>query len=88
MTHACILITVMSYLLYITHTIHTHMRFLPGYHQSTGQWLSLETDAAQLVGIALAFITGVRFMVPVRMGAALALVPTIQRWMESKQQSR
>jgi len=55
-------------------------------HQSTGQWLSLETDAAQLMGIALAFITGVRFMVPVCMGAALA--PTIQRWMESKQQSR
>jgi hypothetical protein len=50
-----------------------------GYHQSTGEWLSLETDRTQLVGIAAAFVTGVRFAVPLRMGAALALVPTMKR---------
>lgn len=53
-----------------------------GYHQTTGEWLSLETEMSQLVGLAAAFVTGVRFMVPLRMGAALALVPTMQRLLE------
>lgn len=61
------------------------MVHISGYHQSTGQWLSLETDLSQIVGIALAFVTGVRFLVPIRMGAALALVPTVQRLLERKQ---
>ena len=50
-----------------------------GYHETTGEWLSLETDMSQLIGLAAAFVTGVRFMVPLRMGTALALVPTMQR---------
>lgn len=50
-----------------------------GYHQTTGEWLSLQTDRAQLIGLAAAFVTGVRFAVPLRMGAALALVPTMKR---------
>eukprot|EP00955_Chlamydomonas_euryale_P114513 366281-Chlamydomonas_euryale.AAC.12 len=32
-----------------------------GYHQTTGEWLSLDTDRAQLLGLAAAFVTGVRF---------------------------
>lgn len=53
-----------------------------GYHQATGEWLSFETDRAQLVGIAAGFVTGVRFAVPLRMGAALALVPTMKKLLE------
>uniref|UniRef100_A0A7S0QUT8 Uncharacterized protein n=1 Tax=Pyramimonas obovata TaxID=1411642 RepID=A0A7S0QUT8_9CHLO len=50
-----------------------------GYHYTTGEWLSLQTDRAQIAGIAAAFVTGVRFLVPVRMGVALALIPTCDR---------
>jgi hypothetical protein len=56
-----------------------------GYHQTTGEWLSLETDRAQLVGLAAAFVTGVRFAVPLRMGAALALTPTVKQLIERKE---
>ena len=59
-----------------------------GYHQTTGDWLSLDTDRAQLVGIAAAFVTGVRFMVPLRMGAALALVPTVQKLVEGSSRGK
>ena len=59
-----------------------------GYHQTTGEWLSLDTDRAQLVGIAAAFVTGVRFMVPLRMGAALALVPTVQKLVEGSSRGK
>lgn len=59
---------------------------LPGaiftYHQSTGEWLSWETDRAQLVGIAAAFVSGVRLAVPLRMGVAFALIPTVQRMLD------
>lgn len=49
------------------------------YHESTGTWLSIETDRVQLVGIALGFVTAVRFFVPLRMGAAFALIPFVQK---------
>jgi hypothetical protein len=49
------------------------------YHSTTGEWLSWSTDKAQLVGIAAGFVTVVRFAVPLRMGAALALTPTVDR---------
>lgn len=55
-----------------------------GYHASTGTWLSFDTDRPQLVGIAAAFVTGVRFAVPLRMGVALALVPTMKQLLERK----
>eukprot|EP00873_Tetraselmis_striata_P007467 jgi/Tetstr1/427731/TSEL_017855.t1 len=47
------------------------------YHSTTGEWLSWSTDKAQLVGIAAGFVTVVRFAVPLRMAAALALTPTV-----------
>ena len=50
-----------------------------GYHATTGEWLSLQTDRTQIVGLAAAFVTGVRFLVPVRMGVALALTPTCDK---------
>ncbi|GAX83057.1 hypothetical protein CEUSTIGMA_g10483.t1 [Chlamydomonas eustigma] len=59
-----------------------------GYHQTTGEWLSIETDRAQLLGLAAAFITGVRFMVPIRMGVALALVPSIKQLLEQRKVDR
>ncbi len=49
------------------------------YHSSTGDWLSWDTGKAQLVGIAAGFVTVVRFVVPVRMGIALAMTPTVDR---------
>ena len=49
------------------------------YHSSTGEWLSWNTDKAQLVGIAAGFVTVVRFAVPLRMGAALAMTPAVDR---------
>jgi hypothetical protein len=57
---------------------------MAGYHLTTGEWLSLETDRAQLLGLAAAFVTGVRFMVPIRMGVALALVPFIKQLLENR----
>jgi hypothetical protein len=50
-----------------------------GYHATTGVWLSWDTDRAQLAALAAAFVTGVRFAVPLRMGVALACVPLVQR---------
>lgn len=47
------------------------------YHSTTGEWLSWDTDKAQLVGIAAGFVTVVRFAVPFRMAAALALIPAV-----------
>ena len=32
-----------------------------GYHASTGEWLSWDTDRAQLAALAATFVTGVRF---------------------------
>ena len=49
------------------------------YHETTGTWLSIETDRVQLIGIALGFVTAVRFFVPLRMGAAFALIPFVQK---------
>ena len=49
------------------------------YHETTGAWLSIETDRVQLIGIAAGFITAVRFFVPLRMGAAFALIPLVQK---------
>lgn len=59
-----------------------------GWHQSTGEWLSLDTDRAQLIGIAAAFVTGVRFAVPLRMGAALALIPTVKKVLDGGNQQQ
>jgi ribose 5-phosphate isomerase A len=60
---------------------------LPGaafaYHASTGEWLSWETDRAQLAALAATFVTGVRFAVPLRMGVALACVPLVQKLLDS-----
>ena len=54
-----------------------------GYHASTGEWLSWDTDRAQLAALAATFVTGVRFAVPIRMGVALACVPAVQRALDS-----
>eukprot|EP00899_Mesostigma_viride_P012265 jgi/Mesvir1/21039/Mv08087-RA.1 len=55
-----------------------------GYHQATGNWLSLSEDKAQLVGLAAGFVTGVRLLVPIRMGAAVALIPTVDKYIVQK----
>jgi len=52
-----------------------------GYHSTTGVWLSTQTDGAQIAGLAATFVTGVRFLVPVRMGAALALTPLCDKYL-------
>ena len=54
-----------------------------GYHASTGEWLSWDTDRAQLAALAATFVTGVRFAVPLRMGVALACVPAVQRALDA-----
>ena len=54
-----------------------------GYHEGTGEWLSLDTDRAQLAALAATFVTGVRFAVPLRMGVALACVPAVQRALDA-----
>mmetsp|Transcript_9672 Transcript_9672/g.27658 ORF Transcript_9672/g.27658 Transcript_9672/m.27658 type:complete len:187 (-) Transcript_9672:263-823(-) len=56
------------------------------YHSSTGEWLSWSTDKAQLVGIAAGFVTVVRFAVPLRMAAALALTPLVERTIVKRSQ--
>ena len=60
---------------------------LPGaslaYHASTGEWLSWDTDRAQLAALAATFVTGVRFAVPLRMGVAFACVPAVQRALDA-----
>jgi ribose 5-phosphate isomerase A len=54
-----------------------------GYHASTGEWLSWDTDRAQLAALAATFVTSVRFAVPLRMGVALACVPAVQRALDA-----
>ena len=54
-----------------------------GYHASTGEWLSWDTDRAQLAALAATFVTGVRFAVPLRMGVAFACVPAVQRALDA-----
>ena len=54
-----------------------------GYHATTGTWLSWDTDRTQLAGIAAAFVGGVRFAVPIRMGVALAAVPFVQSLLDA-----
>eukprot|EP00798_Chlamydomonas_sp_ICE-L_P013669 gene13669-19557_t len=49
------------------------------YHSTTGEWLSWDTDKAQLIGIAAGFVTVVRFAVPFRMAAAFALIPAVDK---------
>jgi len=49
------------------------------YHSSTGEWLSWSTEKTQLLGIAAGFISVVRFAVPLRMAAALALTPAMDK---------
>lgn len=56
-----------------------------GYHATTGEWLSLDTDRTQLLALAATFVTGVRFAVPLRLGVALALVPSVQRFLDARQ---
>ena len=60
---------------------------LPGaaisYHATTGEWLSWQTDKATLGALAATFVTGVRFVVPIRMGVALACVPFVQRLLDA-----
>lgn len=55
------------------------------FHSATGEWPSPDTDRAQLLGAAAALVTGVRFAVPLRMGVALAAVPTVQRLLDGLQ---
>ncbi|KAK3248390.1 hypothetical protein CYMTET_15179 [Cymbomonas tetramitiformis] len=51
------------------------------YRVAEGSWLDLsETgDKAKLLGAGAVFINGVRALVPLRLAAALALAPTVQR---------
>lgn len=51
------------------------------YHSSTGQWLSLSDpeDQAKILGLSAAFTAAARLLVPVRLVAAVALMP----WVES-----
>ena len=55
---------------------------------SAGEWLSLEADMTQLVGMAAAFVSGVRLAVPLRMATAMALVPTMQRILDNREQQQ
>ena len=42
----------------------------------------------QLVGMAAAFVSGVRLAVPLRMATAMALVPTMQRILDNREQQQ
>jgi len=52
-----------------------------GYRAADGVWLSLGDvdDRAKLLGAGAAFISVVRLFVPLRLAAALALAPTVER---------
>ena len=54
------------------------------YRVAEGTWLDLSdpTDKARLLGTGAVFINGVRLLVPVRMAAALALAPVVEKALE------
>jgi hypothetical protein len=51
------------------------------YRVAEGTWLDFENpaDKAKLLGAGAVFINGVRFFVPFRLAAALALAPVVRR---------
>jgi hypothetical protein len=51
------------------------------YRVAEGSWLDLSnaTDKAKLLGAGTVFINGVRLLVPLRLAAALALAPTVEK---------
>ena len=51
------------------------------YRVAEGSWLDLSNaaDKAKLLGTGTVFINGVRLLVPVRLAAALALAPTVEK---------
>ena len=51
------------------------------YSWAQGSWLDLSNaaDKAKLLGAGTVFINGVRLLVPLRLAAALALAPTVQK---------
>lgn len=54
---------------------------LSWYKVAEGSWLDLSNaaDKAKLLGAGTVFINGVRLLVPLRLGAAIALAPTVDR---------
>jgi len=52
-----------------------------GYRANTGVWLDLSSDVdkATLAAAAAALATGARVFVPLRVAAAVALTPTVQK---------
>tara|TARA_B100001057_G_scaffold60453_1_gene53609 strand:- start:83 stop:634 length:552 start_codon:yes stop_codon:yes gene_type:complete len=55
------------------------------YRVAEGSWLDLSNaaDKAKLLGAGTVFINGVRLLVPVRLAAALALAPTVEKALKS-----
>jgi len=51
------------------------------YHQTTGEWLDLSSSEGQakVLGFSTAFLTFARFVVPVRIGLALATAPWVAK---------
>merc|ERR1712078_96090 len=51
------------------------------YRVAEGSWLDLSNaaDKAKLLGAGTVFINGVRLLVPLRLAAALALAPTVEK---------
>ena len=56
------------------------------YHQTTGGWLDLSSadDQKTLLGLTAGFLTFARIVVPLRIGAALALIPTVNKYILKK----
>ncbi|CAM9174697.1 unnamed protein product [Discosporangium mesarthrocarpum] len=53
-----------------------------GYHQTTGEWLDLSTveGKEELFGLSAGFLTFARLVVPLRIAAALALTPAMDKY--------
>ena len=58
---------------------------LSWYKVAEGSWLDLSdpSDKAKLLGAGAVFINGVRLLVPLRLGAAIALAPTVEKALKS-----
>mmetsp|Transcript_674 Transcript_674/g.2635 ORF Transcript_674/g.2635 Transcript_674/m.2635 type:complete len:263 (-) Transcript_674:122-910(-) len=58
---------------------------LSWYKVADGTWLDLSdpADKARLLGAGAVFINGVRLLVPLRLGAAIALAPTVEKALKS-----
>ena len=58
---------------------------LSWYRVAEGSWLDLgdPLDKARLLGAGTVFINGVRLLVPLRLGAALALAPYVRRRLDA-----